>query len=55
MNKVKSTKSTKKYTVTTSGKHRQSPRKFETLEVSNDSPVVIKTMPSEKEKIYLVV
>ena len=55
MNKIESTKSTKKSTTTTSGKHRQPPRKFETLEVSNDSPVVMKTMSSRKEKIYFVV
>ena len=57
MSKAGSTKSAKKSTATTTSKRRQPPRKFETLEVSNESPAIItrKSSETEKDKLYFVV
>ena len=56
MSKAGSTKSAKKSTATTSSKRRQPPRKFETLEVSDESPAVIANpSETEKDKLYFVV
>ena len=54
MSKATVNKSTKKATTTASGKRRQPPRKFETLVVSDSTPVVISEKVG-KCKLHFVV